>query len=70
MLIALIGFSCRRGDLDTVLIHDRAWRNHEWRGHHRPNGHGRKFNNEVCASGICANILQGARQEVYLRRST
>jgi hypothetical protein len=70
MLIALIGFSCRRGDLDTVLIHDRAWRNHEWRGHHRPNDHGRKFNNEVCASGICANILQGGRQEVYLRRST
>ena len=45
MLIALIAFSCRRRDLDAVLINDRAWRNHEWRGHHRPDG--RKFGNEV-----------------------
>jgi hypothetical protein len=43
MLIALIAFSCRRQDLDAVLIDERAWRNHVWRGHNRPDG--RKFDN-------------------------
>ncbi|KAE9364447.1 hypothetical protein N431DRAFT_355435 [Stipitochalara longipes BDJ] len=38
MLIALIAFSCRGGDLDAVLIDDRAWRHCQWRGHQRRDG--------------------------------
>lgn len=40
MLIALIAFSCRPGDLHQVLTHDRAWRHRRWAGH--PRNHGRK----------------------------
>jgi hypothetical protein len=41
ILIALIAFSCRNHDLDTVLLTDRAWRRRQWRGHNRQ--HGRMF---------------------------
>jgi hypothetical protein len=44
MLIGLIAFSCRTGDLDRVLIDDKAWRHQQWRGHDRR--HGRKSNSE------------------------
>ena len=37
-LVALIAFSCESDQLDNVLIHDRAWRRHRWRGHDRPDG--------------------------------
>jgi hypothetical protein len=53
MLIGLIAFSCRTGDLDRVLIDDKAWRYHEWRGHDRR--HGRKSSREDTASCPCAN---------------
>lgn len=45
MLVGLIAFSCRTADLDRVLIDDKAWRHHEWRGHERR--HGRKSNVKV-----------------------
>jgi hypothetical protein len=38
ILVALIAFSCEPDQLDNVLIHDRAWRRHRWRGHGRPDG--------------------------------
>jgi hypothetical protein len=41
-LVALIAFSCKPDQLDNVLIADRAWRHHRWRGHYRPDG--RKLN--------------------------
>jgi hypothetical protein len=45
MLVGLIAFSCRTRDLDRVLIQDKAWRHHQWRGHERR--HGRKSNVKV-----------------------
>jgi hypothetical protein len=45
MLVGLIAFSCRTGDLDRVLIDDKAWRHHQWRGHERR--HGRKSNVKI-----------------------
>lgn len=38
MLIGLVAFSCKRRDLTQVLIDDRAWRGHRWRGHNRSSG--------------------------------
>lgn len=40
-VIALIAFSCQAHELNDVLLHDRAWRRHDWRGHNR--AHGRKL---------------------------
>lgn len=41
IIIGLIAFSCRRKNLDSMLIHDRAWDNYVWRGH--CHHHGRRF---------------------------
>ena len=38
IIIALIAFSCRPGELDQILVHDRAWHHYSWRGHHRHHG--------------------------------
>ena len=38
ILVALIAFSCRYQDLNTVLLNDRAWRNYQWRSHGRQHG--------------------------------
>ncbi|PVH77892.1 hypothetical protein DL98DRAFT_517042 [Cadophora sp. DSE1049] len=40
MLIGLVAFSCKRRDLDQVLVGDRAWHGYRWHGHGR--SHGRK----------------------------
>jgi hypothetical protein len=37
-LVSLIAFSCEPDQLDNVLIRDRAWRHHRWRGHDRRDG--------------------------------
>ncbi|KAG9240437.1 hypothetical protein BJ878DRAFT_292198 [Calycina marina] len=40
IIIALVAFSCSARDLNNVLLHDNAWRGHDWRPHGRQ--HGRK----------------------------
>ncbi|KAK0123984.1 hypothetical protein ONS95_008972 [Cadophora gregata] len=40
MLIGLVAFSCKRRDLDRVLLTERAWRGNRWHGHNH--SHGRK----------------------------
>ncbi len=50
ILIALIAFSCRSQDFDTVLRRDRAWRGYRWRGHHRESG--RKLQTHPCIRNV------------------
>jgi len=38
IVIALVAFSCRKGDFDRVLRTDRAWRGHRWVPHGRESG--------------------------------
>lgn len=38
IVIALIAFSCRPGQLDQILVRDRAWHHYAWRGHHCHHG--------------------------------
>lgn len=61
LLIALVAFSCRSGDLNTVLLGDRAWRHYNWRGHHRP--HGRKCIHIKCLTLASAVIDYVAGQD-------
>lgn len=38
ILVGLVAFSCGHGDLNRILLHDRAWRDYRWRGHSRDHG--------------------------------
>jgi hypothetical protein len=39
LVISFVAFSCRnRGELDQILINDRAWSGHRWNGHQRETG--------------------------------
>ncbi|KAH7323996.1 hypothetical protein BKA65DRAFT_481778 [Rhexocercosporidium sp. MPI-PUGE-AT-0058] len=38
ILIGLVAFSCKRRDLNEVLVRDRAWRGYRWHGHNHSNG--------------------------------
>jgi len=38
ILVGLVAFSCGRPDLHRILLQDRAWRDHRWRGHTRDSG--------------------------------
>lgn len=38
MLIGLVAFSCKRRELDAVLVGDQAWRGYRWHGHNRSSG--------------------------------
>lgn len=57
MLIGLVAFSCKRRDLDTVLVSDRAWRGYRWYGHHR--SHGRESIHDKCRTSCSANYFKG-----------
>ncbi|KAE8449603.1 hypothetical protein EG329_007933 [Mollisiaceae sp. DMI_Dod_QoI] len=41
ILIGLIAFSCKRQNLDRILIEDQAWLNYQWNSHSR--NHGRMY---------------------------
>jgi hypothetical protein len=39
LVISLVAFSCSNpGELDEILIRDRAWRDHRWHGHNKETG--------------------------------